>query len=57
LTRGRAQVSEVHCNFLLNLGEATAAELEGLGEEVREKVRQTSGVSLHWEIKRIGIPA
>jgi UDP-N-acetylmuramate dehydrogenase len=57
LTRGRAQVSDLHCNFLLNLGEATAAELEGLGEEVREKVRQTSGVSLHWEIKRIGIPA
>ncbi len=56
LTRGRAQVSELHCNFLLNLGEATAAELEGLGEEVREKVRQTSGVALHWEIKRIGIP-
>jgi UDP-N-acetylmuramate dehydrogenase len=57
LTRGRAQVSELHCNFLLNLGEATAAELEGLGETVREKVRLTSGVSLHWEIKRIGIPA
>jgi UDP-N-acetylmuramate dehydrogenase len=57
LTRGRAQVSELHCNFLLNLGDATAAELEGLGEEVREKVRMTSGVSLHWEIKRVGIPA
>jgi UDP-N-acetylmuramate dehydrogenase len=56
-TRGRAKVSELHCNFLLNLGDATAAELEGLGEVVREKVRQTSGVSLHWEIKRIGIPA
>jgi UDP-N-acetylmuramate dehydrogenase len=57
LMRGRAQVSELHCNFLLNLGEATAAELEGLGEEVREKVQRTSGVALHWEIKRIGIPA
>jgi UDP-N-acetylmuramate dehydrogenase len=56
LSRGRARVSDLHCNFLLNLGEATAAELEALGEEVREKVRQTSGVSLHWEIKRIGIP-
>jgi UDP-N-acetylmuramate dehydrogenase len=41
----------------LNLGGATAADLEGLGEEVREKVQQTSGVSLHWEIKRIGVPA
>jgi UDP-N-acetylmuramate dehydrogenase len=57
LTRGQAQVSELHCNFLLNLGGATAADLEGLGEEVREKVQQTSGVSLHWEIKRIGVPA
>jgi UDP-N-acetylmuramate dehydrogenase len=57
LQRGRAKISELHCNFLLNLGDATAAELEGLGEEVRERVRQTSGVSLHWEIKRIGIPA
>jgi UDP-N-acetylmuramate dehydrogenase len=56
LSRGRARVSDLHCNFLLNLGEATAAELEALGEEVREKVRQTSGISLHWEIKRIGIP-
>jgi UDP-N-acetylmuramate dehydrogenase len=57
LRRGQAQVSELHCNFLLNLGQATAAELEGLGEEVRERVRRTSGVSLHWEIRRIGIPA
>jgi UDP-N-acetylmuramate dehydrogenase len=57
LTRGRAQVSELHCNFLLNLGDATAAELEGLGEEVRGRVRMASGVSLLWEIKRIGIPA
>jgi UDP-N-acetylmuramate dehydrogenase len=57
LTRGRAQVSELHCNFLLNLGDATASELEGLGEEVRARVVAASGVSLHWEIRRIGIPA
>ncbi len=54
LRRGDAQVSEKHCNFLLNLGAATAADLEGLGEEVREKVRAMSGISLEWEIKRIG---
>jgi UDP-N-acetylmuramate dehydrogenase len=57
LRMGNAQVSELHCNFLLNLGEATAAELEGLGEEVRRRVEQKSGVSLRWEIKRIGVPA
>jgi UDP-N-acetylmuramate dehydrogenase len=57
LVRGGAQVSELHCNFLLNHGSATAAELEGLGEEVRARVRAASGVSLHWEIKRIGVPA
>jgi UDP-N-acetylmuramate dehydrogenase len=56
LRRGQAQVSELHCNFLLNNGGATAAELEGLGEEVRRRVFAASGVSLHWEIKRIGIP-
>jgi UDP-N-acetylmuramate dehydrogenase len=56
LVRGGAQVSELHCNFLLNHGSATAAELEGLGEEVRRRVAETSGVALHWEIKRIGIP-
>ena len=54
LKRGDAQVSEKHCNFLLNLGAATAAELEGLGETVREKVKAMSGISLEWEIKRIG---
>ncbi|MBO1074807.1 UDP-N-acetylmuramate dehydrogenase [Roseomonas marmotae] len=54
LRRGGAQVSEKHCNFLLNLGDATAADLEGLGEEVREKVRAMSGITLEWEIKRIG---
>jgi UDP-N-acetylmuramate dehydrogenase len=57
LTRGQAQVSQLHCNFLLNLGDATAADLEGLGEEVRARVQKTAGVDLHWEIKRIGIPA
>jgi UDP-N-acetylmuramate dehydrogenase len=57
LQRGGAQVSELHCNFLLNNGDATAADLEGLGEEVRRRVFAASGVSLHWEIKRIGVPA
>jgi UDP-N-acetylmuramate dehydrogenase len=57
LTRGAAQVSEKHCNFLLNTGGATAAELEALGEEVRDRVLARSGVSLEWEIKRIGRPA
>jgi UDP-N-acetylmuramate dehydrogenase len=55
LTRGGAQVSEMHCNFLINRGEATAADIENLGEEVRRRVRETSGVDLHWEIKRIGV--
>jgi UDP-N-acetylmuramate dehydrogenase len=57
LVRGGAQVSEKHCNFLLNTGEATAADLEGLGEEVRRRVHAMSGVDLHWEIRRIGVPA
>jgi UDP-N-acetylmuramate dehydrogenase len=56
LVRGGAQVSEKHCNFLLNTGHATAADIEGLGEEVRRRVHATSGVTLEWEIKRIGIP-
>jgi UDP-N-acetylmuramate dehydrogenase len=56
LTRGGAQVSELHCNFLLNTGGATAADLEGLGEEVRRRVLAATGVSLEWEIKRIGQP-
>ena len=55
LTRGDAQVSEKHCNFLLNLGAATSADIEGLGEEVREKVKATSGVTLEWEIQRVGV--
>ena len=57
LVMGRAQVSEMHTNFLINLGGATAAEIEGLGEEVRRRVLETSGVTLEWEIKRIGLPA
>ena len=56
LARGGAQVSEKHCNFLLNTGLATAADLEGLGEEVRRRVHAASGVTLTWEIKRIGVP-
>jgi UDP-N-acetylmuramate dehydrogenase len=56
LARGGAQVSEKHCNFLLNTGHATAADLEGLGEELRRRVQAASGVTLEWEIKRIGIP-
>lgn len=54
---GDAMVSELHCNFLLNVGEATADDLEGLGEEVRRRVKETSGVELRWEIRRIGEPA
>lgn len=57
LTMGGAQVSEKHCNFLLNAGDATAADLEGLAEEVRRRVLETSGVTLEWEIKRFGRPA
>ena len=56
LTRGGAVVSEKHCNFLINEGGATAADLEGLGEEIRRQVFLTSGVVLEWEIHRIGIP-
>ena len=51
---GDAQVSEKHCNFLINLGGATAADIETLGEEVRRRVLAESGLQLHWEIKRIG---
>ena len=55
LRRGNAQVSEMHCNFLINTGEATAADIEGLGEEVRARVKAKFGVELEWEIKRIGV--
>ncbi|MCS6986920.1 MAG: UDP-N-acetylmuramate dehydrogenase [Sphingomonadaceae bacterium] len=57
LRRGGAQVSEKHANFLLNTGGATSAELEALGEEVRARVRASSGVELEWEIVRVGVPA
>jgi len=55
LTRGGAMVSEKHCNFLINTGGATAADIEGLGEEVRRRVRTATGVTLDWEIRRIGV--
>jgi UDP-N-acetylmuramate dehydrogenase len=54
---GGAQVSELHCNFLINRGGATAADIEALGENVRRRVRETSGTELEWEIERIGVPA
>jgi UDP-N-acetylmuramate dehydrogenase len=57
LIRGGAMVSEKHCNFLINTGTATAADIEGLGEEVRRRVLAATGVTLDWEIRRIGIPA
>lgn len=57
LVVGDAQVSELHCNFLINRGNAAAADVEGLGEEVRRRVKEHSGVQLEWEIKRIGVPA
>jgi len=57
LTRGGAMVSEKHANFLINTGSATAADLEGLGEDVRRRVHETCGVTLDWEIRRIGRPA
>ena len=55
LKHGDAQVSELHCNFLINLGNASAADIETLGETVRARVKDTSGVDLEWEIKRIGV--
>ncbi len=55
-TMGGAQMSPKHPNFLINTGEATAADLEGLGEEVRKKVYETSGITLEWEIMRVGDP-
>ncbi len=52
---GGAQVSEMHCNFLINTGSATGHDIEALGETVRARVKENSGIELHWEIKRIGI--
>jgi UDP-N-acetylmuramate dehydrogenase len=56
LVIGDAQVSEMHCNFLINRGSATANDIETLGETVRARVKENSGVELEWEIKRIGVP-
>ncbi len=56
LAVGDARVSEMHCNFLINEGSASGADLETLGETVRARVKQTSGVELEWEIKRLGVP-
>jgi UDP-N-acetylmuramate dehydrogenase len=56
LMRGCAQVSEKHCNFLINTGDATATDIEGLGEDVRARVKEKFGVELEWEIKRVGVP-
>jgi UDP-N-acetylmuramate dehydrogenase len=55
LVIGDAQVSPMHCNFLINRGNATADDIENLGGEVRRRVLETSGIDLHWEIKRIGV--
>ncbi len=55
LRRGTAQVSELHCNFLINHGGESADDIEALGEEVRRRVLETSGVELEWEIKRVGV--
>ena len=55
LQRGGAQVSEKHTNFLLNLGDATSADIEALGEEVRRRVKEKSGIDLEWEIQRVGV--
>jgi UDP-N-acetylmuramate dehydrogenase len=57
LKLGGAQVSEMHCNFLINTGDATARDIENLGETVRARVKQSCGIELQWEIKRIGIAA
>jgi UDP-N-acetylmuramate dehydrogenase len=52
---GAAQVSDMHCNFVINTGDATAADIETLGETVRTRVKENSGIELQWEIKRIGV--
>lgn len=57
LQLGGAQVSEKHTNFLINVGDATSADIEALGEEVRRRVKEKSGVTLEWEIQRVGKPA
>lgn len=57
LRKGGAMMSELHCNFMINTGDATASDLEELGEEVRQRVLATTGVDLRWEIERIGVRA
>ena len=57
LMLGGAQVSEKHCNFLLNTGEATSSEIEALGEEVRRRVKARTNIMLEWEIQRVGVEA
>ncbi len=57
LRHGGAMVSEKHCNFLINTGDATASDIESLGEDVRARVKEATGVELEWEIRRIGEPA
>jgi len=57
LTHGDAQVSEQHCNFLINRGAATAADIEALGKDVRRRVKAASGITLEWEIRIIGVPS
>jgi len=56
LMHGAAQVSEKHCNFLINTGDASATDIEALGEDVRARVKAKFGVELEWEIKRVGVP-
>ena len=57
MRRGGAMMSEIHCNFLINTGNASAEDLEQLAEDVRQRVREDSGIDLKWEIRRVGIPA
>ena len=54
---GAAQMSEKHCNFMINKGGATAADLEALGELVRKKVKEQSDITLEWEVQRLGVPS
>jgi len=53
---GGAQMSEKHCNFMINTGDASAADIETLGETIRKKVKDSQDIDLHWEIRRIGRP-
>jgi UDP-N-acetylmuramate dehydrogenase len=55
LKKGGAMMSELHCNFMINTGTATASDLEALGEEVRQRVLAATGIELKWEIERMGV--